>query len=143
MTQDLYRQVILAHYRQPANRYKLDGANVAGYSHNPLCGDEISVYARIDSGRLTEASFEARGCSIVQASADMMADCVRGQTRADLDATITAFESMLEGPDEEPDVALGDLRLLREVRKFPVRIKCALLPWKTLRDALGKSNSQP
>lgn len=139
MIEDLYRQVILAHYRQPANRHPLESANLTGYAHNPLCGDELTVYGQVEDDHLADASFEARGCSIVYASADMMIDAVRGQPLDEVARQIDAFESMLEGPDEEPSVSLGDLRVLREVRKFPIRIKCALLPWRTLREALLQS----
>ncbi len=141
MIEDLYRQVILAHYRQPANRHALDNANVTGYSRNPLCGDELTFYGQVQGDELVDASFEARGCSIVQASADMMVDLIRGHTVSEVTDQIDAFEAMLEGPDDEPSEDLGDLRLLREVRRFPVRIKCALLPWKTLRDALQQKAS--
>lgn len=135
MAHDLYRETILAHYRKPSNRRTLENANRSGYSHNPLCGDELTVYARVEDGRVDDGAFEARSCSIVQASADMMIDLLRGRSIADVDKLIARFQELMTGNvDSAPE--LGEIEVFREVRKFPVRVKCALLPWETLEHAL-------
>lgn len=143
MLEDLYREVILRHYQDPANRRKLPNADAQSFTQNPLCGDEITVAACIEGGRLADAAFEARGCSISQASADMMADLIRGKT---IDAAVqlaAEFKRMMSDTDGEPSDELGDLVALRSIRKYPVRIKCALLPWTTLVDALQKYRADP
>ena len=137
MTEDLYRAVVLEHYKNPANRHPMDDVTGRGYSHNPLCGDEITIYARVEDGRLADASFDARGCSISQASADMMIDHLRGRGIAEVEATISDFEKLLEDSDAEPPASLAGVAVLAAVRKFPVRVKCALLPWRTLREAIA------
>jgi nitrogen fixation NifU-like protein len=134
--EDLYREVILRHYQSPANRRKLAEPDAQSYTQNPLCGDEITVAACIEDDRLTDVAFEARGCAISQASADMMADLLRGKTSAAAGHLADQFKRMMEEGEEEPTDEIGDLAALRSIRKYPVRIKCALLPWTTLLDAL-------
>ena len=136
MLEDLYREVILKHYRSPANRRSVPDANARSYSINPLCGDEMTVAARIDQGYIADAAFEARGCSISQASADMMADVIRGKTVGEVAALVEGFRGTMLSASEEVSDDLGDLGALQGVKKYPVRIKCALLPWDTLADAL-------
>lgn len=143
MVQELYREVVLAHYQHPSNRRSLPDANASSFSHNPLCGDELSVGARIENGCVADAAFEALGCSIVHASADMMVDLVKGKTLLQASEFMEAFEDMMLAPEPIAPAELGDLRLLQAVRKFPVRIKCALLPWNTLRAALDGYSSPP
>lgn len=134
---ELYRSVILEHYQAPANRRVLEDADVQSFSQNPLCGDEITVAARIEDGRVADAGFQARGCSISQASADMMIDAIRGRTLDDVAALAGQFRAMMSGGVDVSAPSLGDLAALQGVRKFPVRIKCALLPWNTLEAALS------
>jgi len=136
MVQDLYREVILAHYRSPANRHPLPDATAHGYAHNPLCGDELTVFARVGEQRLVDAAYEAQGCSIAHASADMMVDLVKGKDLREVKRLISLFEEMVEGGDSAPTDQLGALQVFREVRRFPVRVKCAVLPWTTLRASL-------
>ena len=93
VVEDLYREVILQHYRSPRNRRAIPDANVQGFAQNPLCGDEMSVAARVDDGRVVDAAYEARGCSISHASADMMADAVRGKTLAEVGRLVEAFKA--------------------------------------------------
>lgn len=134
--EDLYREVILRHYQSPRNRRAIPDPSAESFAQNPLCGDEISVCARIDDGRIVDAGFQARSCSIVQASADMMADVVRGKTLMQVSDLIGMFRAMMaNGADRAPE-ELGDLAALQGVRRYPVRVKCALLPWNTLADAL-------
>lgn len=143
---DLYREVILDHYRHPRRRGTLAHAHAHAEGQNPLCGDEISLDLALDGDRVTDVRVLGRGCSISQASASMMAEAVVGKTRGEIAELSHRFKVMMEieegeaGLDEErPGAALGDLEALRGVRRFPVRIKCADLPWATLAEALGGS----
>jgi nitrogen fixation protein NifU and related proteins len=146
--EDLYREIILDHYRNPRNRGELEAPpahRVEGF--NPLCGDEIVVYLDVHDGVVDDIRISGQGCSISQSSASMMSAAVKGKTVDEVRDLSRAFkgmmsihESTLEGDDvvdeESPDVALGDLEALRGVVKFPVRIKCATLSWNTLAQGL-------
>ena len=140
---DLYREVILDHYRNPRRRGTLDHPDAHADGQNPLCGDEISLDLALDGDRIADVRLQGRGCSISQASASMMAEAVAGKTIAEVEALIHRFKAMMEiepgdaGIDPaRPGAALGDLEALQGVRRFPVRIKCADLPWATLAQAL-------
>ena len=144
---DLYREVILDHYRHPRRQGRLEHPDAHAEGNNPLCGDEISLDVALDGDRVTDVRIQGRGCSISQASASMMAEAVAGKTRAEIAELTHRFKVMMQieegdaGLDEErPGAALGDLEALRGVRRFPVRIKCADLPWATLAEALGDSS---
>lgn len=137
--EDLYREIILDHYRTPRNRGTLDTPPaLVAEGHNPLCGDEIQVYALLDDGVITDIRIGGQGCSISQSSASMMSQAVKGKPLAEARRIIRAFKGMMSLPDDdgsviEPgDVKLGDLEALQGVVKFPVRIKCATLAWNTL-----------
>jgi nitrogen fixation NifU-like protein len=151
--EDLYREIILDHYRNPRNRGELEvppAHRVEGF--NPLCGDEIVVYLDVRDGVVTDIKIAGQGCSISQSSASMMTSAVKGKTVAEVrDLTkavkgmMSIHESSLEGDaatgeplEQVPDVALGDLEALRGVVKFPVRIKCATLAWNTLAQGLDE-----
>ncbi len=134
--EDLYREAIIRRYQTPSNRREIDGANAEGFSQNPLCGDEIRIRARVTDDLIEDAGFAARGCSISQASADMMADAIRGKTLAEVAELADSFRQLMTEEGETVPPALEELAVLRSVKKFPVRIKCALLPWDTLRAAL-------
>jgi len=123
---ELYREIILDHYRSPRNRG----------SDTPLCGDEVRVDLDIRDGRVSDVRFEAKGCSISQASASMMTEAVKGLSLEEVDSLFETFKGMMYGSDEVDVEALGDLEALQGVRKFPVRVKCATLPWNTLQEAL-------
>ena len=152
--EDLYREIILDHYRSPRNRGELEtppAHRAEGF--NPLCGDEIVVYLVLDGDIVSDIRIGGQGCSISQASASMMSAAVKGKTIAEIADLTTAFkammsihESSLEGeadpvpdPSDLPDVKLGDLEALRGVVKFPVRIKCATLSWNTLAQAVEEA----
>jgi nitrogen fixation NifU-like protein len=142
---DLYREVILDHYRNPRKRGALEHPDAHADGQNPLCGDEISLDLALDGDRITDVRLQGRGCSISQASASMMAEAVAGKTIAEVETLIHRFKAMMEieagdaGIDpSRPGAALGDLEALQGVRRFPVRIKCADLPWATLAQALGE-----
>ena len=141
---DLYREVILDHYRNPRRRGSLEHPDAHAEGQNPLCGDEISLDVALDGDRVADVRILGRGCSISQASASMMAEAVAGKTLAEIADLTHRFKAMMEieegeaGIDEgRPGAALGDLEALRGVRRFPVRIKCADLPWATLAEALS------
>jgi nitrogen fixation protein NifU and related proteins len=151
--EDLYREIILDHYRAPRNRGELPvppACKVEGF--NPLCGDEVVLYLDVDDGVVRDVRTDGQGCSISQASTSMMSAAVKGQPIADARQLIRAFkalmsihESKLEGDGEDGDraaaegVRLGDLEALQGVVKFPVRIKCATLAWNTLEQGLDEA----
>ena len=160
--EDLYREIILDHYRNPRNRGELSSppaTRVEGF--NPLCGDEIVLFLDVDDGVVTDIRIGGQGCSISQSSASMMSSAVKGKTLDEVRALSRAFKGMMsiheqsldgepggngssagdEGPEADPDVKLGDLEALRGVVKFPVRIKCATLSWNTLLQGLEESTS--
>ena len=134
---ELYRDILLDHYRSPRNRGALDGrATHTASGANPLCGDELTIELEVADGRVGEVTFEGRGCSISQASASMMTLYLKGRpVNETLEAVETFRQMMLTGqptPDE-----FGDIEALSGVAKFPVRVKCASLAWKTLEQALA------
>ena len=145
--EDLYREIILDHHRNPRNRGALDTPPaVHAVGHNPLCGDEIDIYLQVEDGIVTDVKVGGSGCSISQSSASMMSQAVKGKSVAEVKALVRRFKGMMSIPDEdgntiEPDesVKLGDLEALQGVVKFPVRIKCATLAWNTLLDALSQA----
>ncbi len=155
--EDLYREIILDHYRNPRNRGELPtppAHRVEGF--NPLCGDEVVVYVDVsDDGSVNDIRISGQGCSISQSSASMMSSAVKGKSADEVRALIRAFKAMmsiheqrLDGSEEEepitlePDVKLGDLEALQGVVKFPVRIKCATLSWNTLAQGLEEAQAE-
>ncbi|MBT8207984.1 MAG: SUF system NifU family Fe-S cluster assembly protein [Acidimicrobiia bacterium] len=142
--EELYREVILDHYRNPRRRDALAAPTAHAEGHNPLCGDEITIDVAVSDGKLSEIAVSGQGCSISQASASMMAEAVTGKTLEEVDTLTGQFKSMMgigDGADpidpERPGATLGDLESLQGVKKFPVRIKCADLGWTTLEEALS------
>jgi nitrogen fixation protein NifU and related proteins len=152
--EDLYREIILDHYRSPRNKGELEippAVRTEGY--NPLCGDEIVLYLLVDGDNVTDVKIGGQGCSISQSSASMMSAAIKGKTVAEVRALVRAFkammdihESRLEGDEAsaeeqaaDAEVKLGDLEALQGVVKFPVRIKCATLSWNTLTQALDEA----
>jgi len=139
--EDLYREIILDHYRTPRNRGELDPPAVSAEGHNPLCGDEIRVYLDLRDGVIADVRFSGSGCSISQSSASMMTAAVKGKPVDEVRALVRRFKHLMTiDEDTEPvdeNVRLGDLEALQGVVKFPVRIKCATLGWNTLLDALA------
>jgi len=133
---DLYKQIILDHYRRPRNRGELPDADVTAEGVNPLCGDEIHVQLGFDGERIDQIGFWGRGCSISQSSASLMTEAIKDQSTADAGRMKVEFETMLVD-GAEPAEELGDLEALQGVAKFHVRVKCALLPWKVLGEALA------
>ena len=134
----LYREIILDHYKQPRNRGELDPHSARAEGNNPLCGDEMQIDVRLRDGQLEDLAFQGRGCSISQASASMMTEAVKAHDLPEVRQVIDAFKGMMHGDPVDVE-ALGDLEALEGVQKFPVRIKCALLAWTTLEEALKEA----
>ncbi len=135
----LYQQLILEHYRNPRNKAELPEKTLEVHLANPVCGDEIRLQLRIEGDRIAEAKFVGSGCSISQAAVSMMTTLLQGRSLADADALSKRFTQLMHGDaDAAKDKALGDLRALAGVSKFPVRIKCALLGFDALQQALEK-----
>ena len=140
---ELYQEVILDHTRNPRNFGPLEDTSHRAEGHNPICGDHLKVYLRIDGERLTEVRFEGIGCAISTASASLMTQSIKGKTVPEAEALFECFHAVVtSAPDEEPDVAaLGKLVVLAGVREFPMRVKCASLAWHTFAAALrGESD---
>ena len=139
--EDLYREIILDHYKNPRNRGHLDAPAVNATGHNPLCGDEIEVFVLVEDGRVADVRIGGQGCSISQSSASMMSAAIKGKSLEEVRALVSRFKHMMsideDGPDPDTSVPLGDLEALQGVVKFPVRIKCAVLAWNTLTEALA------
>jgi nitrogen fixation NifU-like protein len=153
--EDLYREIVLDHYRSPRNRGELPvppSHRAEGF--NPLCGDEIVVFVQVDGDTITDVKIGGQGCSISQSSASMMSAAIKGKTIHEARALTRAFKSMmsihetaLEGGDvditsADPAVKLGDLEALRGVARVPVRIKCATLSWNTLAQTLDDAEQE-
>ncbi|GMR11844.1 MAG: iron-sulfur cluster assembly scaffold protein SufU [Gemmatimonadota bacterium] len=136
----LYQQLILEHYRKPRNRAELPEHTVEVQMHNPVCGDEIRLQLRLDGDRIAEAKFIGQGCSISQAAVSMMTVKLEGATLAEADDLVNRFVDLMHGDEAAArDRSLGDLRALQGVSRFPVRIKCALLGFDALQEALKLS----
>ena len=135
---DLYQEVILDHNRSPHNFRKLENANRQADGYNPLCGDQVTVYLRLEGGVIKDISFQGMGCAISKASASMMTDALKGKTEDEAEALFNQVHGMLVGESEPPANGrqIGKLSLLSGVSQFPARVKCASLSWHTLRAAL-------
>jgi len=132
---DLYQEVILDHNRKPRNFRALDaGRKAEGF--NPLCGDRLTVYLRVDDGVIRDVGFQGSGCAISKASASLMTESIKGKSVADATGLLERFQKMVTSPPADPVNGLGKLEVLAGVRQFPVRVKCATLAWHTLRAAL-------
>ena len=135
---ELYQQVILDHNKKPRNFRKLEQANHSAEGYNPLCGDHLTVYVDLEGDSLKEIAFEGSGCAISKAAASMMTQAVKGKSKAQAEELFNEFHSMVTGElDETEENNLGNLRIFAGVREFPVRVKCATLPWHTLHAALN------
>ncbi|MCF6410406.1 Fe-S cluster assembly sulfur transfer protein SufU [Pseudalkalibacillus salsuginis] len=138
----LYRQVIMDHYKNPRNRGELDGALTFNLN-NPTCGDRIKVSMEIEDGKIKEAKFEGEGCSISLASASMMTETIKGLPVEDALKLSNIFSEMMLGKEyDEGDLDLGDLEALQGVSKFPARIKCATLAWKALEKGVNQKEEE-
>lgn len=134
--EDLYREVILDHYRTPRNRGELGDATVVVELNNPVCGDEIKLSLKVENETVNDIRFSGRGCSISQSSASMMTEAVKGKPLKDALDMVERFKAMMRSELTAEEADLGDLEALQGVSKFPVRIKCAVLSWEALRQGL-------
>ena len=140
---DLYQEVILDHNKRPRNFRPLEDAARRAEGFNPLCGDRVTVYLNLDGTEpehLGEVTFEGAGCAISQASASLMTEALRGKSRDEAERLFNAFHALLtddEAPEGDPDALLGKLQVFAGVRDYPMRVKCATLPWHTARAALA------
>ena len=141
MLEDLYQEVILDHYKNPRNKRALPGAELSCSKNNPLCGDEITVKAHLEDGRVADVAFEGKGCSISQASASMLTEAVKGRSVHEAGFLTEEFRSMMQGAADPDEEEFGDLIALKGVVKYPVRIKCAVLAWDVFQDALSDADS--
>jgi len=139
---ELYQQVILDHNKKPRNFRKLETANHTAEGYNPLCGDQLTIYVNLEDNRVTDVGFEGSGCAISKASASMMTQAVKGKSKEQAENLFKEFHSMVTGEldEEKEENTLGNLKIFAGVREFPVRVKCATLPWHTLHAALNKQD---
>ena len=139
---ELYQQVILDHNKKPRNFRKLESANHTAEGFNPLCGDQLTVYLNLEGDLVTDVGFEGSGCAISKASASMMTQAVKGKSKEQAETLFQEFHSMVTGElnEEMEENNLGNLKIFAGVREFPVRVKCATLPWHTLHAALNKED---
>ena len=131
---ELYQEVIFDHNRKPRNFHDMPEADHQADGHNPLCGDQLTVFLRIEDGKIADVSFVGHGCAISTASASLMTEAVKGKSVEEVEALFRDFHAMLT--DTPPDRDFGKLAVLGGVREFPARVKCATLAWHTLHNAL-------
>ena len=136
---DLYQEVILDHNRRPRNFHALDDASHTADGHNPLCGDRLRIYLKVEDGLVSDVGFEGAGCAISKASASMMTDAIKGRTVTEVDALFQRFHRMVTTPPDRAVEDMGKLSSLAGVREFPVRVKCASLAWHTLKAAMAQT----
>ncbi|MEP6991947.1 MAG: Fe-S cluster assembly sulfur transfer protein SufU [bacterium] len=137
--QELYQSIILDHNRRPRNYGALDGATQSAEGRNPLCGDEVRVELRATDERIEDVRFTASGCAVSRASASIMSQAVKGKSRAEAEVLFRQFHALVTGvlrPDPTEARALGEMAAFSGVSRFPIRVKCASMPWHTLQAAL-------
>lgn len=139
---ELYQDVIFDHYKQPRNCHVLDCANHQAEGYNPLCGDQVTVYLKVDHGVITDLSFKGSGCAISTASASLMTEALKGKRVDEVEHLFDDFHQMVTTQGDAPHPELGKLEVLAGVSEFPARVKCATLAWHTLQSAL-KNQSKP
>jgi len=135
---ELYRDVILDHYKEPRNAGELPGADIKVDGTNPLCGDEATVYLKLSGDRVAHVRFNAKGCAISQAACSMFTEQIKGKSFAEVRQLIQTMKALMQGQDPDAGMDLGDLESLTGVRKFPVRVKCAALSWNIVEQGLAQ-----
>ena len=134
---ELYQEILLEHNNKPRNFRKLDDANRQADGYNPLCGDQITLYLKVEDDVIADVAFQGQGCAISRASASMLTQSVKGETLAKAEEIFDGFHALITDPDADVDYdLLGDLEMLSGVSAFPTRIKCAVLAWHTLNAAI-------
>jgi nitrogen fixation NifU-like protein len=142
--EELYQQVILDHSKRPRNFGEIPEGAVHVHGDNPSCGDEIHLHVKFGAdGKVEDVKFTGQGCAISQASASLMTMKLKGKSRAEATAMLAAFHDLVTIDVADPPKVLGDLRLLQGVRKFPQRVKCAMLSWRAFEQALAESPGEP
>jgi len=141
LLEELYREIILDHYRNPRNQNELVVSTCSADGSNPLCGDQIHLEIDYSSHVIHSISFSGDGCSISQASASMMTETVIGKSFSEIQMDIESFQHLMRNGTAPENIDMGDIEALSGVSKFPARIKCALLGWKTLEQAINTSNN--
>ena len=139
MLDDLYREIILDHYRSPRHKGRVEDPDISARGYNPLCGDDIEITLRLDGDRIDEVAFDGHGCSISQASASMLTEAVAGKRLGDALELAASVRAMFTGGEIDLE-SLGDLEALQGVNRYPVRIKCATLAWNALQ--VGAENDE-
>lgn len=140
---ELYQQLIVDHSKSPRNCRVLEGADLSAEGYNPLCGDHVTLYVKLEDDKVKDISFQGNGCAISTASASLLTEILKGKTRAEAEALFETFHELVTGgePREKPGTpALGKLKVFAGVSEFPVRIKCATLVWHTLKAALNNAH---
>lgn len=142
--EELYQQVILDHSKRPRNFGEITDGAIHVHGDNPSCGDEIHLHVKFGAdGRVEDVKFTGQGCAISQASASLMTMKLKGRLRAEALAMLSAFHDLVTIDVADPPRMLGDLRLMAGVRKFPQRVKCAMLAWRAFEQALAKVPGEP
>lgn len=139
---ELYRDVILEHFKHSSHSGELPDAQIHSLGANPLCGDEVTFHLKMDGGRIARVRFQGKGCAISQAASSMLAGALEGKTVKDANRLIEAMKALMQGEEPNDSVDLGDLEALAGVRKFPVRVKCAALSWNVVEQGLTEYESQ-
>ena len=134
---ELYREVILDHFKNSTHSGVLSGAQITAEGNNPLCGDEMTFYLKLANGKVAQARFNAKGCAISQAAASMLSQQVEDKSIAEIRRIIEAMKGLMQGQEPDASLELGDLEALSGVRKFPVRVKCAALSWNVVEQGLN------
>jgi len=135
---ELYREVILDHFKSSTHSGELSGAQITAEGNNPLCGDEMTFYLKLANGKVAQARFKGKGCAISQAAASMLSQQVEDKSIAEIRRIIEAMKGLMQGQEPDPTLDLGDLEALSGVRKFPVRVKCAALSWNVVEQGLNE-----
>jgi nitrogen fixation protein NifU and related proteins len=138
----LYRQVIMDHYKNPRNKGVLEDDSLTINMNNPTCGDRIQLTLKVEDGKVFDAKFEGEGCSISMSSASMMTQTIKGKDIEEALKLSKVFSDMMQGKDYDDDLDLGDIEALQGVSKFPARIKCATLAWKAMEKGLKEEDQQ-
>lgn len=139
---NLYSEILLEHSKEPSNFKKLQIVSNHAHGVNPLCGDTVDVYLLIEEGKIKEISFQGKGCAICMASSSMMTECIKGLTLKEAESLFADFRDYMQGHQQELGVDLESFEALAGVKKFPMRVKCATLPWHVLNAALNNQENK-
>jgi nitrogen fixation NifU-like protein len=142
MLEELYQEIILDHYRRPRNKGKVDPADFAARESNPLCGDDVEVTAKLVDGKIADIKFDGKACTICTASASIMTQKLRDKTLQEASELIKSFQTMMRGDVPFGGREMGDLKALEGVLKFPVRVKCATLPWHAVQNGIEQKGQK-